>query len=66
VEIIPPRATFASFPSDFGKWHGERMTMPESELSALQATDYWLGSFQKDSEKPSVSLFTAKGSESGH
>lgn len=47
-EIIPPRSTFMSFPSEISDWKGETKFLSPSEWAKLDSTDYFLGDYQKD------------------
>jgi exosortase D (VPLPA-CTERM-specific) len=58
TEIFPKRASFATYPMEFGQWVGRRESMDGVYLDALKLDDYLLANYS-DRSGPSVNLYMA-------
>lgn len=52
VEIHPPRASFAEFPSHVGEWRGRREAIDPIYSKALQLDDYVFANFARPDARP--------------
>jgi len=60
AEIIPPRESFASFPSEIGPWHARFENLGASEVDLLKLSDFLNATFQKPEDTtPPVHFFVA-------
>jgi exosortase D (VPLPA-CTERM-specific) len=57
-EIVPARATFATFPSSVGEWHGRASSLDAQTEHFLGLTDYILTDFSKP-DHHSVNFYVA-------
>lgn len=53
---VPARVPFASFPLQFGDWHGRRAFLPEYEEKLLRADDYVLADYERAGQFQPVNL----------
>jgi EpsI family protein len=51
-EWIPPRISFAQYPSDIGPWVGRREVLDPLYLDELKLDDYYLADFTRGAEPP--------------
>jgi exosortase D (VPLPA-CTERM-specific) len=70
-EIIPPRDSFALFPTQLGEWVGTTDTLEQIYLDALKLTDYAMINYARGDNHAGVNFYTAyyesqRAGESAH